>query len=135
MHNREYRLIPLLMGLFFCSCPPAEATHLRGSEISYRTDAANPLKVVVEVTLYLNTHSPIREERIELDMGDSTKVSSNDLLELDEPLGAHSHKRTWRAEHTYANTGAYRISYTGINRNEGLVKMTSSVSQTFFAHS
>jgi hypothetical protein len=135
MQARSYLLLPLLLALFLAFAPPALGTHLKGGEISYRTDSANPLKVAVEVTLYQNTRSPIRESSITLEMGDGTKILANYNPSSEEPLGGQTFKRTWLVEHTYANHGNYRISFTGLNRNDGVVNIASSISQTFFLYS
>ncbi|CAN5888983.1 hypothetical protein BH24BAC1_BH24BAC1_16440 [soil metagenome] len=135
MQARSYLLLPLLLALFLTESPSALATHLKGGEISYRTDAANPLKVYAEVTLYLSTQSPIMESVISVEMGDGTRIRASYDPNIETFLGGHTYKRTWLVEHTYANHGNYRISFTGINRNAGVVNIASSATQTFFLYS
>jgi hypothetical protein len=133
---KKKHLLPvlLILVLFSSACPYALATHLKGGEITHRVDQQNPLKVHIELTLYLNTRSPISEHVVTLHLGDgSTKrVPFDEQKDERAPFGEFI--RIFRTEHVYANTGSYRIWYIGINRNEGVINLPNSIAHTLIVY-
>ncbi|CAN5890149.1 hypothetical protein BH24BAC1_BH24BAC1_14620 [soil metagenome] len=115
---------------------PASATHIRAGDIVAISDTTlpaanrNPFRFFFTMEIYLNTRSPIREDVVTIDNGDGTTQRVQKLSET--PINPDTYRVRFRWEHTYPAGGTYRICWTGINRNEGILNMSNSVAQTFF---
>ena len=134
MLRKNFLLLPLLLLFSLASAPIVRATHLRGGEILYRTHPNQPLKVSFEVRIYLNTLSPISEEEITLLPGDGSSVRVRHNPTEQEMIFPETYKRVFRVEHVYQAPGTYRVSYTGINRNEGVINMVNSLAHTLYLY-
>jgi gliding motility-associated-like protein len=121
---------------FFFFSNPVYATHIRAGDIVAKSDTTmpeanrNPFRFFFTMEIYLNTRSPIREDVVTIDNGDGTTQRVQKASE--NPVNPDTYRVIFRWEHTYPAGGTYRICWTGINRNEGILNMSNSVAQTFF---
>jgi hypothetical protein len=139
MKTKNFFLISFLLVLCFAIGPLAQATHLRGGEILYRTDPNQPLKVSFEVRLYLNTFSPVGQDWISLDTGSGailylTYDHLTDNPAASEILHTQTYVRVFRGDHIYPAPGTYRASFTGINRNDGVVNVSNAIAQSLYLY-
>jgi hypothetical protein len=113
----------LLLCLFSVLIIPAsQATHIRGGEITYTMDPANPLRVTYNVTIYRDDTGVLLES-IELDVGDGNRVRIVDRTTLS--IGGRTERMDFRYEHQYAAPGTYLASVSLQNRNPGVVNLPS----------
>jgi gliding motility-associated-like protein len=127
-------LLWMIVGLLLVSTS-ASATHIRAGDIVAKSDttlplqARNPFRFFFTMEIYLNTRSPIREDVVTIDNGDGTTQRVQQASNV--PITPDTYRVTFNWEHTYPAGGTYRICWTGINRNEGILNMSNSVAQTF----
>jgi hypothetical protein len=136
-------LVPIVVAL--CTLQ-VNATHLRAGEITVRQDATG-LHVIVTVTVYtntINTNVLFGGDDDFLDFGDGSDPDGDGTPgilvpetqnTIQEQLGVGIARASFVVEHTYGGPGAYIISYSEPNRNEGIVNMDGSVNTRFYIES
>jgi gliding motility-associated-like protein len=121
---------------FLCFSHSASATHIRAGDIVAKSDTTlpvqnrNPFRFFFTMEIYLNSRSPIREDVVTIDNGDGTTQRVQKSSET--PIKSDTYRVRFTWEHTYPAGGNYRVCWTGVNRNDGILNMSNSVAQTFF---
>lgn len=123
----------MVLGIAFS----ARATHLRAGEIIVERESCSGLTFKITVTVFtntLNTSVLFGGDDDWLDFGDgSDPILVPETQNTERPdLGEHIATASFTIRYTYSGPGAYIISYSEPNRNEGVVNMDGSVNTRFY---
>ncbi|MBE0676381.1 MAG: gliding motility-associated C-terminal domain-containing protein [Bacteroidales bacterium] len=106
---------------------PADATHNRAGEITYKQLSA--LTYEVTITTFTYALSLADRPRLEVSWGDNT----TSFVERREKISLPNFyiRNTYVSTHTYPGPGVYRIVVQDPNRNAGIVNIPNSVNVVF----
>jgi hypothetical protein len=118
--------------LIFLSFLPllSYGSHLRAGEITVQqVDCSSIFRITL--TIYVNTATATQVGDGILDFGDGTQIITTSkaaaLIDTYNNVG----KVVFTFDHSYANAGTYKISYSEPNRNGGISNIPNSVSTRF----
>ncbi|MDX5483127.1 MAG: T9SS type A sorting domain-containing protein [Hymenobacteraceae bacterium] len=118
-------LLPLLFLLFMPLL--VSATHINGGYISYTVNPQNPLRYNFRFTMFHNDRSTADDPVVQVSMGDGTTASVVRKEQLD--YGNYASIGIYEWEHSYAQQGTYTVSWSGSNRNPGIVNIPGNSDQ------
>ena len=122
----------LVLLLFFCFRPQANATHIRAGEITAKSDTAanpNPLRYHFKLVTYVVGSSGIRDDSATFFFGDGTRATVKKFSEINLPNDVT--RRVFYASHTYPAPGVYSVGYNEQNRNSSVINMSSPGTTSF----
>jgi hypothetical protein len=124
--------ISLLLCIFALMFAPllVQATHLYSGHISYTADPQNPLKFNFEMITYNRISSPAEDPYVSVKMGDGNNVTVERSGYIMYGKSYYTAVYSWT--HTYAVAGAYTVSWTGTNRNAGILNLAPPTDQLPF---
>jgi gliding motility-associated-like protein len=127
--------------LFFLILAPllrAEASHIRGGNITITIVSTSPTVVLFTVSLFRDSNSPVRIGNGQFDFWDGTVVTldaQSDSSKVKD-LGNNIEEHVYYISHRYGNDINFIIpSYSELNRNGGTVNLENSASVAFFMES
>ena len=134
--QEEMRYLTLLIMLIFVGFT-ANATHNRGGEITYKHISGNTYEITLTTCTFKDAPAD-REEIPGFDWGDGSvdtlyRDSYIDILHPTNP-DYHSRKNFYKATHTYAGPGTYRLCVQDPNRNASIENIANSVNVIFAVH-
>lgn len=131
------KLLLRIAGLIFLLCCVAFtgfASHLRAAEVSVeQPDCSKPLTYRITVTVYMNTTSftvfggnSLTDGHI--NFGDGSIQLIPYVPALPRPdLGENISVASYSIDHTFPQTGTFKINYYERDRNEGVINMPNSI--------
>jgi len=114
----------ILLFLFIFSAPQLFATHIRAGEITAERISNTSLRYRFTVTVYTDNDSPVDDPQATLFFGDGTQATVDRFERRN--IANNSSVNIYIFEHTFPGPGEYRITYTQVNRNGGVLNMTQS---------
>lgn len=126
-------LAVLLLGLGWLLPQAAVASHIRAADIQARVDttaAGNPNRFFFKLTIYRDI-TGVDQPTVGIYFGDGTPLQDGIPKATTVRVG-ETDIFTYNFEHTYAAPGTYTVSFTGENRNRGVLNMTNSDNQSIF---
>jgi gliding motility-associated-like protein len=123
----------LLLGLGWLRPQEAMASHIRAGDIQVKVDTAtgNPNRFFIKFTLYRDV-SGIDQPSVTIYFGDGTRLDNIPKNANPPRINGDTDVFTYSCEHTYPGPNNYTISFVGENRNQGILNMANSSSQTFY---
>ncbi|MHC2992020.1 hypothetical protein OB13_10630 [Pontibacter sp. HJ8] len=123
------KLIPVMLALLLVPLL-GQATHIYSGYISYTADPQNPRKFDFVFTLYTTRSSPADDPFVMVDMGDGSTVR----VDRDKvfPYSSRYDQETFTWSYTYAALGNYIVTWTGENRNGGIINVAAPSDQLSF---
>jgi hypothetical protein len=137
--NRKSFLLPFFFLAFLAWGPAAQASHIRGGQIYYKSDttaARNPLRFFFTLVTYSVAPPYAEDPEATLYFGDCTSQRvdrSSRVLVPNAPL--NTYVNTYQFEHTYTGPGEFKVTYVGAATQGGVVNIASSIKETFFLQS
>lgn len=123
-------LTVFLLGLLTCNCLPAQASHIQGGELTYTLDAANPLRIRVQLTTFTDyTQTSFDSPTATIFFGPGQGVTVNRSSRTTFPEGYN--KNIYVADYVFPAAGTYTLSYSEQNRQTGLINIADSQEQAF----
>ncbi|PRY13091.1 putative secreted protein (Por secretion system target) [Pontibacter ummariensis] len=112
-------LVLLLQPLF------VEALHLYSGYISYTVDAQNPRQFNFVLTLYTDMRSSADDPVVSVQMGDGNTldISNRKVTRYSQLYD----RETFTWSYIYSSPGNYTVSWSGINRNSGVINSPEDV--------
>ncbi|MFN8207121.1 MAG: gliding motility-associated C-terminal domain-containing protein [Bacteroidales bacterium] len=106
---------------------PANATHNRAGEITYRLISG--LTYEVTITTYTYTLSKADRTQLEIQWGDNTSSIAPRIQQI--VLPNYYFRNTYKAQHTFPGPGVYELVVQDPNRNFGVKNIPNSVNVIF----
>jgi hypothetical protein len=113
----------LTLMLVLCMVSSVQATHIQSGYISYTTDPQNPRKFDFTMIMFNRGASPADDPFVFLNMGDGDGNSIRVDRASKIAYSKHYMKSTYNWSYTYAAFGNYTVTWTGENRNNGIINM------------
>ncbi|MFC6223729.1 gliding motility-associated C-terminal domain-containing protein [Hymenobacter artigasi] len=116
----------------------AQASHLRAGDIQAKVDTtspANPRRIFFKMVLYTDNSSPVDQPAATIFFGDGTSSCIDGIpraVKRAIPGNTDTSVNIYYFEHIYPATGGYNVEFIGENRNDGVVNMSDSKSQSFY---
>jgi hypothetical protein len=116
--------------VFLALATTTYGTHIRAGYISAKPISC--LEYEITLRIFTDTSSPVRFGDGELNFGDGSKHTTSDRPNTFPPeLYGKAGFVEYSIIHAYQAPGAYIISYTEANRNEGILNLNNSVNIAF----
>jgi len=119
----------LVGGLLLIIASDLNATHLRAGEITVERLSCQGKTFRITITVFTDIGQGITAKFGDgfLKFGDGTPDEVVPLIENPIDLGNDIGFNQYVTTHTYNSTGTFTISYTELNRNEGVLNMANSI--------
>lgn len=135
------RYVILALGIVFLDVITSSASHIGSGYITVTAISNDGLTNRISLVLFTNTGSSVQSGGGEIDFGDGTKLSVEELYAFIffRPVFINSDSliamRVIEIQHTYSAPGTYTIGYLEKNRNAGVVNFSNSVDTPFYISS
>jgi hypothetical protein len=134
MNTKLFFIILLLVGCSLTSF----ASHNLAGEITYKkVYPNNPANREFEITVFTQVNASSTEDRpyLSIRFGDEQSSELDSIERVEVYTVSEIQYNTYKAFHTYAETGDYLIQIEDFNRTAGVLNMEESIVQAFFLES
>ncbi|MCD6597965.1 MAG: gliding motility-associated C-terminal domain-containing protein [Bacteroidales bacterium] len=121
------KVVLILFIIFAFNTGPANATHNRAGEITYKQ--ISDLTFEITIWTYTYTLSAADRDQLPVDWGDGTTSIAPRIEKISLPYFYRRNRYIIR--HTYPGPGVYRITVQDPNRNYGILNIPNSVNVYF----
>ncbi|WP_240773196.1 gliding motility-associated C-terminal domain-containing protein [Pontibacter sp. SGAir0037] len=121
-------LLIVLSGCFIS----AQATHIRGGEITAERDPANPRHFYFTMNIYRNSMVDAQDPVATIYMGDGNSVTIDRTALITSPDFPATQVQVFKWEHTYGASGEYKVFWIGVNRDDQILNIAPPSSQVSF---
>ena len=123
------RILNLLVFLLICAA--VNATHNRAGQITYRHIKGYTYEFTITIFYYTPSVAWRQRTHLTIAWGDNFESQIPRIDSLTETLPDNYTKCIFRMQHEYGSPGAYKITMSDPNRNDGVINIPNSVGVVF----